>query len=161
MFTNFAGGRHAPAPRPEPRNPYIIGQKYGEVCNQKCCTEIILKIIRNSLKAGLSREVVELLLLGTSTSLSSGSKAKAPHMWLARSTGLAMVEDMVEMVEVALAVEEGQAPLWRQEAIPDLEVSWLLAQVERGGITNPLTRNQSEADLSKSRHSGRGFPGRN
>merc|ERR1712032_1563000 len=24
------GGRHAPAPRPEPRNPYIIGQKYGE-----------------------------------------------------------------------------------------------------------------------------------
>ena len=60
IFTNFAGGRHAPAPRPEPRNPYIIGQKYGEVCNQKCCTEIFLKIIRNSLKAGLSREVVEL-----------------------------------------------------------------------------------------------------
>merc|ERR1712032_355178 len=124
---------------------------------------------RNSLKAGLSREVVELLLLGTSTSLSSGSKAKAPHMWLARSTGLAMVEDMVAamvedmvaMVEGAVVVEEGQAPLWRPGAIPDLEVSWLLAQVERGGITNPLTRNRSEADLSNSRHSGRGFPGRN
>jgi len=24
------GGRHAPAPRPEPQNPYVIGQKYGE-----------------------------------------------------------------------------------------------------------------------------------
>ena len=72
-----------------------------------------------------------------------------------------MVEDMLAMVGDAVAVEEGQAPLWRQGAIPDLEVSWLLAQVERGGITNPLTRNQSEADLSKSRLSGQGFPGRN
>jgi len=49
--------------------------------------------------------------LGTSTNLSSGSKAKALHMWLAQSTGLAMVEDMVAMVEGAVAVEEEEAPL--------------------------------------------------
>ena len=30
----FSGGRHAPTARPEPRNPFIIGQKYGEVLNQ-------------------------------------------------------------------------------------------------------------------------------
>lgn len=79
----------------------------------------------------------------------------------------AMVEDMVAMVEdmvvvVAVAVE-GEDPLWRQGAIPDLVVedSLLLDRVERGEIISHLTWNQEDKELSKSRLSGPGFPWRN
>ena len=69
---------------------------------------------------------------------------------------MALVEDVV-------AVEEADPALWRREVIQDLEVavSWLLGQLEKGGITSPLTWNQEEAGLPKSRLSGRGFQGMN
>ena len=75
----------------------------------------------------------------------------------------ATVEDMVAMgVGVAVAVE-GEDPLWRQGAIPDLVVedSLLLDRVERGEIISPLAWNQEDKELSKSRLSGPGFPWRN
>ena len=77
-------------------------------------------------------------------------------MWLARSTGLATRGDLAALVEGVVAVEEAVPALSRREAIQDLEVvvSSLLARLERGGITNPLT-------LPKGRLSGHGFPGRN
>jgi hypothetical protein len=70
---------------------------------------------------------------------------------------------MVALVEGVVAVEEVVPALWRPRAIQDLVVvvSWLLGRLERGGITSPLTRKQAEAELSKSRLSGRGFPGMN
>jgi len=83
-------------------------------------------------------------------------------MLLARSTGLATRGDLVALVEGVVGVEEAVPALWRREAIQDLEVvvSWLLGQLERGGITSPLMRNPAEAGLPKGRLSGRGFQGR-
>jgi hypothetical protein len=71
---------------------------------------------------------------------------------------------MVALVEGVVAVEEVVPALWRPRAIRDLEVVvvlWLLGRLERGGITSPLTQKQAEAELCKSRLSGRGFPGMN
>ena len=83
-------------------------------------------------------------------------------MLLARSTGLATRGYLVALVEDVVAVEEADPALWMQEAIQDLEVavSWLLDQLEKGGITSPLMRNPAEAGLPKGRLSGRGFQGR-
>jgi len=75
----------------------------------------------------------------------------------------ATVEDMVAMVVVVAVAVEGEDPLWRQGAIPDLVVedSLLLDRVERGEIISHLTWNQEDKELSKSRLSGPGFPWRN
>ena len=75
----------------------------------------------------------------------------------------AMVEDMVAMVVVVAVAVEGEDPLWRQGAIPDLVVedSLLLDRVERGEIISHLTWNQEDKELSKNRLSGPGFPWRN
>ena len=72
----------------------------------------------------------------------------------------AVVEDMVVVVAVAV---EGEDPLWRQGAIPDLVVEdlLLLDRVERGEIISPLAWNQEDKELSKNRLSGPGFPWRN
>ena len=72
----------------------------------------------------------------------------------------AVVEDMVVVVAV---VVEGEDPLWRQGAIPDLVVEdlLLLDRVERGEIISPLAWNQEDKELSKNRLSGPGFPWRN
>ena len=93
-------------------------------------------------------------------------------MSLGLSTDLATREDMVAMVVVVAVAVEGEDPLWRQGAIPDLMVedSLLLDRVERGEIisplawnqdNSPLARNQEDKELSKSRLSGPGFPWRN
>ena len=75
----------------------------------------------------------------------------------------ATVEDMVAMVVVVAVAVEGEDPLWRQGAIPDLVVedSLLLDRVERGEIISPLAWNQEDKELSKNRLSGPGFPWRN
>ena len=80
-----------------------------------------------------------------------------------REDMVAMVEDMVAMVVVVAVAVEGEDPLWRQGAIPDLVVedSLLLDRVERGEIISHLTWNQEDKELSKSRLSGPGFPWRN
>ena len=80
-----------------------------------------------------------------------------------REDMVAMVEDMVAMVVVVAVAVEGEDPLWRQGAIPDLVVEdlLLLDRVERGEIISPLAWNQEDKELSKNRLSGPGFPWRN